>query len=173
MQGQLEIAVEQKRYVRRLWPVLHAVHCMTGEMLQLCQHPVTWQAPFSSPSCCLLLADAESPRHAVQITLCRHAARRWVNCLLIRELPFGLAMRLWDTYLAEGTRMKVSCPRRCDGAPACICCLRCHNIGSRLHRNFTTQLQQVGVLSGAMGKASCMPSQRLQAANLAVHRRSS
>ena len=36
--------------------------------------------------------------------------RRWVNCLLIRELPFGLAMRLWDTYLAEGTRMKVGCP---------------------------------------------------------------
>lgn len=29
-----------------------------------------------------------------------------MNCLLIRELPFGLAMRLWDTYLAEGPRMK-------------------------------------------------------------------
>jgi hypothetical protein len=32
--------------------------------------------------------------------------RRWVNCLLIREIPFSLAMRLWDTYLAEGVRMK-------------------------------------------------------------------
>ena len=31
---------------------------------------------------------------------------RWVNCLLIREIPFSLAMRLWDTYLAEGVRMK-------------------------------------------------------------------
>jgi TBC1 domain family member 2 len=31
---------------------------------------------------------------------------RWVNCLLIREVPFPLAMRLWDTYLAEGPRMK-------------------------------------------------------------------
>lgn len=27
---------------------------------------------------------------------------RWVNCLLLRELPFDLGVRLWDTYLAEG-----------------------------------------------------------------------
>ncbi len=27
---------------------------------------------------------------------------RWVNCLLLRELPFDLGIRLWDTYLAEG-----------------------------------------------------------------------
>lgn len=32
--------------------------------------------------------------------------RRWINCLLIREVPFGLAMRLWDTYLSEGGRLK-------------------------------------------------------------------
>ncbi|PNH10390.1 GTPase-activating protein gyp1 [Tetrabaena socialis] len=30
-------------------------------------------------------------------------ALRWVNCLLVRELPFCLAIRLWDTYLAEGS----------------------------------------------------------------------
>lgn len=29
-------------------------------------------------------------------------AFRWVNCLLLREVPFTLAVRLWDTYLAEG-----------------------------------------------------------------------
>ncbi|KAI5674078.1 hypothetical protein M9H77_14442 [Catharanthus roseus] len=29
-------------------------------------------------------------------------AFRWVNCLLIREIPFHLVTRLWDTYLAEG-----------------------------------------------------------------------
>ncbi len=29
-----------------------------------------------------------------------------MNCLLIREVPFGLAARLWDTYLAEGGRLK-------------------------------------------------------------------
>lgn len=29
-------------------------------------------------------------------------AFRWVNCLLIREVPFHCAVRLWDTYLAEG-----------------------------------------------------------------------
>ncbi|KAI3700363.1 hypothetical protein L2E82_44989 [Cichorium intybus] len=27
---------------------------------------------------------------------------RWFNCLLIREIPFHLVNRLWDTYLAEG-----------------------------------------------------------------------
>ena len=26
--------------------------------------------------------------------------------MLIREIPFKLAIRLWDTYLAEGTRMR-------------------------------------------------------------------
>ena len=36
----------------------------------------------------------------------RRGARRWVNCLLLREVPFPLAVRLWDTYVAEGARMK-------------------------------------------------------------------
>ncbi|KAF6259561.1 rab-GTPase-TBC domain-containing protein [Scenedesmus sp. NREL 46B-D3] len=31
-------------------------------------------------------------------------AFRWVNCILIREVPFAAAIRLWDTYLAEGGR---------------------------------------------------------------------
>lgn len=33
-------------------------------------------------------------------------AFRWVNCLLLRELPFMLGVRLWDTYLAEGSSLK-------------------------------------------------------------------
>ena len=36
----------------------------------------------------------------------RRGLRRWVNCLLLREVPFPLAVRLWDTYVAEGARMK-------------------------------------------------------------------
>ena len=32
-------------------------------------------------------------------------AFRWVNCLLVREVPLGAALRLWDTYLAEGPRL--------------------------------------------------------------------
>jgi len=28
-------------------------------------------------------------------------AFRWMNCLLMRELPFALVVRLWDTCLAE------------------------------------------------------------------------
>lgn len=31
-----------------------------------------------------------------------HFTFRWVNCLLLREIPFLLGPRLWDTYLAEG-----------------------------------------------------------------------
>lgn len=29
-------------------------------------------------------------------------AFRWVNCLLIREFPLHMIVRMWDTYLAEG-----------------------------------------------------------------------
>ncbi|XP_078164794.1 ypt/Rab-GAP domain of gyp1p superfamily protein isoform X2 [Carex rostrata] len=29
-------------------------------------------------------------------------AFRWFNCLMIREIPFHLVTRLWDTYLSEG-----------------------------------------------------------------------
>jgi hypothetical protein len=29
-------------------------------------------------------------------------AFRWVNCLLVREVPFDAGLRLWDTFLAEG-----------------------------------------------------------------------
>lgn len=28
-------------------------------------------------------------------------AFRWMNCLLMRELPMHLVIRVWDTYLAE------------------------------------------------------------------------
>eukprot|EP00002_Diphylleia_rotans_P026490 TRINITY_DN5286_c0_g1_i3.p1 TRINITY_DN5286_c0_g1~~TRINITY_DN5286_c0_g1_i3.p1 ORF type:complete len:413 (+),score=80.60 TRINITY_DN5286_c0_g1_i3:55-1293(+) len=28
-------------------------------------------------------------------------AFRWMNCLLIREIPLGLVIRMWDTYLVE------------------------------------------------------------------------
>lgn len=33
-------------------------------------------------------------------------AFRWLNCLLLRELPFCLTFRLWDTYLAEGSNFR-------------------------------------------------------------------
>ena len=31
-----------------------------------------------------------------------HFTVRWFNCLIMRELPFGLVCRLWDTYISEG-----------------------------------------------------------------------
>lgn len=30
-------------------------------------------------------------------------AFRWMNCLLMRELPLRCTVRMWDTYLAEGS----------------------------------------------------------------------
>jgi len=33
-------------------------------------------------------------------------AFRWMNCLLVRELPVQLVFRLWDTYLCEGESIK-------------------------------------------------------------------
>ena len=30
-------------------------------------------------------------------------AFRWMNCMLLRELPLPLVIRLWDTYFCEAT----------------------------------------------------------------------
>ena len=30
-------------------------------------------------------------------------AFKWINCLLVRELPLPMIMRLWDAYMSEGT----------------------------------------------------------------------
>lgn len=56
------------------------------------------------------------PRRRVDEPMCQHMETegleflqfsfRWVNCLLLREIPFQLGLRLWDTYLAEGPGMK-------------------------------------------------------------------
>ena len=35
-----------------------------------------------------------------------HFAFRWLNCLLVRELPFPLVLRLWDTYMAEAHKFE-------------------------------------------------------------------
>ena len=40
-------------------------------------------------------------------------AFRWVNCMLIREVPFAVSWRLWDTYLAEGMLFGEFLPYAC------------------------------------------------------------
>jgi hypothetical protein len=37
-----------------------------------------------------------------------HFAFRWVNCLLMREMPMRCMLRLWDTYLAEDSAATAS-----------------------------------------------------------------
>lgn len=34
-------------------------------------------------------------------------AFRWMNCLLMREIPLRLVMRIWDTYLSEAEEFSV------------------------------------------------------------------
>ena len=57
-----------------------------------------------------LLADWSDATACTPVLIIHHptawAERRWVNCLLLREVPFHLGFRLWDTYLAEGRGMK-------------------------------------------------------------------
>jgi len=35
-----------------------------------------------------------------------HFSFRWFNCLVVRELPFQLVLRLWDTFMAEGAAVR-------------------------------------------------------------------
>ncbi len=35
------------------------------------------------------------------------SAFRWMNCVLVREIPLPLVARMWDTYLAEGEGFSV------------------------------------------------------------------
>ena len=35
-----------------------------------------------------------------------HFSFRWFNCLAVRELPFPLVLRLWDTFMAEGPAVR-------------------------------------------------------------------
>lgn len=70
-------------------------------------HPTTCM-----PVVCLLCASVPCSKNNSPIVMHMEAegmnflqfAFRWVNCLLVREVPFGAALRLWDTYLAEGNR---------------------------------------------------------------------
>lgn len=32
-----------------------------------------------------------------------HVCFRWMNCFFTREIPLEAVLRLWDTYIAEGT----------------------------------------------------------------------
>mmetsp|Transcript_11242 Transcript_11242/g.22217 ORF Transcript_11242/g.22217 Transcript_11242/m.22217 type:complete len:536 (+) Transcript_11242:71-1678(+) len=43
-------------------------------------------------------------------------AFRWMNCLLLREVPVRVAVRMWDTYLAEGGASSSSS----DGLPSSL-----------------------------------------------------
>eukprot|EP01025_Chloroclados_australasicus_P006787 TRINITY_DN12166_c1_g1_i4.p1 TRINITY_DN12166_c1_g1~~TRINITY_DN12166_c1_g1_i4.p1 ORF type:complete len:469 (+),score=23.97 TRINITY_DN12166_c1_g1_i4:188-1594(+) len=55
-----------------------------------------------------LLAKVDSPlaEHIKRQGLATiQFAFRWVNCLLIREIPFHLCFRLWDTLLSERARL--------------------------------------------------------------------
>ena len=58
--------------------------------------------------------DAGLARHFAEegLSLLQFAFR-WVNCMLLREVPFAVSTRLWDTYLAEGMQFGEFLPYVC------------------------------------------------------------
>ncbi|GLT34916.1 hypothetical protein SLA2020_094040 [Shorea laevis] len=67
---------------------------------------------FAQPGIQRLVFKLKELVRCIEETISRHMkeqgleflqfAFRWFNCLLIREIPFNLVTRLWDTYLAKG-----------------------------------------------------------------------
>ena len=70
-------------------------------IMSLCMMLLPVHLPSFGGACCLAHLGERCARPGSGRLACR-----WVNCLLIREIPFTLAIRLWDTYLAEGARMR-------------------------------------------------------------------
>ena len=64
-------------------------------------------------------------------------AFRWVNCLLLREVPFALAVRLWDTYLSEGCETLV----RLSGCAGSSSALERGQLLNRTRSNFIAPQQ--------------------------------
>jgi len=70
----------------------------------------------SRPAICPVMTAEVGRCRRIDEPMCQHMETegleflqfsfRWVNCLLLREIPFQLGLRLWDTYLAEGPGMK-------------------------------------------------------------------
>lgn len=68
---------------------------------------------FSQPGIQRMLLRLEDLVHRIDAELYAHFQEesvqffqfsfRWMNCLLLRELPMTAVIRLWDTYLAEGS----------------------------------------------------------------------
>lgn len=52
-----------------------------------------------------------------------HTSLRWITCLMVRELPIGSCVRLWDTLIAESVQLVSAQPRvgrsgdACGGSP--------------------------------------------------------
>ncbi|KAJ3393957.1 GTPase-activating protein [Lobulomyces angularis] len=68
---------------------------------------------FSQPGIQRQVARLKELVHRVDVTLSNHLAKeqvefiqfafRWMNCLLMREVSLKTTIRMWDTYMAEGS----------------------------------------------------------------------
>ncbi|KYQ94223.1 TBC domain protein [Tieghemostelium lacteum] len=66
---------------------------------------------FAQPGIQRMIAQLKELLEKINHSLCSHLADqdakfiefsfRWMNCLLLREIPFPLVIRMWDTYLCE------------------------------------------------------------------------
>ena len=58
--------------------------------------------------------DADLHKHLDEVgVLLLQVTFRWINCLLVRELPMRCAIRLWDTCLAEERGFRTFFPYVC------------------------------------------------------------
>eukprot|EP01065_Artemidia_motanka_P021563 TRINITY_DN25790_c0_g1_i1.p1 TRINITY_DN25790_c0_g1~~TRINITY_DN25790_c0_g1_i1.p1 ORF type:complete len:416 (+),score=144.73 TRINITY_DN25790_c0_g1_i1:56-1249(+) len=82
-------------------------YCAT-KLLEVVQDNYTFAQPGiqrSAAKLAAIIAKVDVPLHrhlqSEQVEFLPLAVR-WMNCLLVRELPLSLVLRLWDTYLSEG-----------------------------------------------------------------------
>ena len=69
-------------------------------------HPAPPLLALSCPALCRRVEEPVAAHLEAEGLQFIQFAFRWVNCLLLREVPFPLAVRLWDTSLSEGSQLK-------------------------------------------------------------------
>ena len=80
--------------------------CRLLDMASDLPHPAPPLLALSCPALCRRVEEPVAAHLEAEGLQFIQFAFRWVNCLLLREVPFPLAVRLWDTYLSEGSQLK-------------------------------------------------------------------
>jgi len=92
-------------------PLLREVEADTYWCLSTLLEALQDQYVFGQPGIQRRVALLERIMQRIDASLCAHLAKeqvtfmqfafRWMNCLLVREFPLPITLRLWDAYLSE------------------------------------------------------------------------